>query len=719
MIEGWEYDVINQVPFSKKKGLADSNLYVVNTPQEWEAFFKLLMDQKTVACDTETSGFEYYEDKHIVGMSFGWEKDHFYVPVRHVASYTGGDPLPQLNIEDLLPDLKTFFSRKDIFTIWHNWKFDAHFYYKEGVEIKTPFHDTTTLWHLVDENAPKALKSIASGWTDVMRQKHKGMFGPEAAAKEKEVSNWRAAEAKAHRTHFSSLVMKRADELRPALEHQDKNRNQLKKWIIENELSDHPDRGFKKDEVHYGMVPIPLMTEYAAIDTFLTFALYRKTMGEINFTKDLVEVYTNEIKLSRVLFDSEEKGALIGEKYILNLEEELTAECEALANDIYKTFGRKFNLKSSDLLSQALIEQGVVLTKKTKTGKWTLDQSVLEKLSKEYPIVDDILYLRGSEKILNTYVRGIARKIQKSPYIHMNFNQNVTTGRMSCSEPNVQNIPRSDTRIRKAFICPEGYYFIFSDYSQVEVRLTAHYSEDPLMLDAYEKDQDIHTRTACEMFDLDYDHAIAVLLDDKHEHYKKFKEYRDTAKTINFGIIYGVGAPGLSHQIDRPDRYKDAPDSVWIDACQDYIDQYFHKYKYVKRFVNRCTRMVKKDAQITNYFGRIRHLPHINAYKLLGKEFSWMSGRAERQAPNFVIQSTAADVFKFATVRVAEEVFKGTQSHIVNLVHDEIQSYVHEDELHLLNKKKDVMEDFGFLVPLKVSFAYSTESWADKKELAA
>lgn len=1013
MIDGWDYDVINQVPLSKKKGLEDSNLYAITTKHEWDAFFKLLMTKKLVACDTETTGFDYFDEDHIVGMSFGWEKEHFYIPVRHVASYLEGEQIPHLDMEDLVEDLQTFFAQKDIFLIGHNFKFDMHFFKKEGIDVLAPFHDTTILWHLYDENAPKALKVIASGWTDVMRRRHKGLFGPEAAAKEKELSDWRSAEAKDHRTHFSKLVMKRADELATDLSNQDKNRIQLKKWIVENELSDHPDRALKKDAIHYGMVPIHLMTEYAAIDTFLTYALYTVLREKLVFTKELLGIYINEIKLSRVLFDSEERGTLIGEKYLNLLEEELSEECRLLSEDIYSTLGGRINFNSSDQLASALEQQGVVFTKKTKRGKWVLDQDILEKLGREYPIIQDILYLRGSEKILKTYVHGIQRKIQKSPYIHMNFNQNVTTGRMSCSAPNCfdgstevltpegwvsfasyknqkvaqwsedgslsfvtplsyykgrnsllnirtraidlcvtpdhrcliqnrkteqlkvveakdypedyrqlqvgeldgsfilnddniilacavqadsyltkydkydfklskdrkitrlrdclnslslpykeskwakgyrfyvdrnditdclggkffnfnklislslnckrffadevmfwdgcysrlsmytskeksnadavqavlssagirarlrkytspkgsvswqidrvnkayslttnrkieelpvsdvycvsvpssylmvrrnqnvsvtgncQNIPRGDARIRKAFLCPPDYYFIFADYSQVEVRLTAHYSEDPIMLDAYAKNQDIHTRTACEMFDIGYNEMISVLGDDTNVNYDEFNSLRDTAKRINFGIIYGVGAPGLSHQIPRPERFATSSDSVWIDACQAYIDQYFLKYKYVKRFINRCTREVKSNAEITSYFGRVRHLPTINAYKLLGKEFSWMSGKAERQAANFVIQSTAADVFKFATVRVAEEVFKGTQSYIVNLVHDEIQSYIHKDELFLLNKKKDVMEDFDFLVPLNVDFAYSTESWANKKGIKA
>lgn len=718
MIEGWEYDVLNQVPFSRKDGLDGSKLYAINTPQEWDAFYEILMSKKKVACDTETSGFRWYDKDRIVGMSFGWNKEHFYVPTRHVDSYLGGEQPQQLDMDVLRPQLQEFFNQDDVFTIWHNAKFDMHFYKADNIDINTPFHDTTFLWHLHDENAPAALKIISSGWTDTMRQRHKGLFGPEAAKSEKEISNWRAAEAKAHREVFKDLVMARADELQTDIAHQDKKRAPLKRWIVEHELGDHPDKGVGKEDIHYGFVPIEMMAEYAAMDTFLTFALYEKMMAELDMTQDLAKVYFNEIKLCKMLFETEEGGAKIDRTYMQSLEEELRQECTETEAKIHQVLG-PINLGSSDQLAVALESQGVELVKKTASGKWSTDKKVLQSLAKDYPVVSDILYLRGSNKILNTYAIGIQDKLDVNDHIHMNFNQNVTTGRMSCREPNVQNIPRDDTRIRKAFICPDDHYFVFADYSQVEVRLTAHFSEDPIMLDAYSKNQDIHARTACEMFDLNYDETIEILKDEDHEYYKKFKSYRDVSKTINFGIIYGVGAPGLSGQIKRPDRYIGVPESEWIDACQGFINRYFQKYRGVKRFVSRCSRLAKKHAEIPNSFGRIRHLPHVNAAKIMGEEGKWMAGRAMRQAPNFVIQSTAADIFKFATVRVHEEVFKNTNSKIVNLVHDEIQSYVHKEELHLLNKKRDVMEDFDFLVPLKVDFAYSTTSWAEKKGLAA
>ena len=713
----------SKAPFSYSTVFGDVNLHVVHTMPEWEEFFRLLNTQKRVACDTETTGFHYFKGDKIVGMSFGWKKDHFYVPVRHVDSETGGEQPPQLDMDALRPDLQKFFSRRDVDTIWHNAKFDMHFFKADGIDIKTPFHDTTFLWQFYDENAPNALKMIASGWTDVMKRRHKGLIGPGANKKEKELSEWRANEAKVCRNIFKKAVMARADDLQEDLRFQGMRRNDLKKWIVEHELHDHEYNGILKEDIHYGFVPIfPLMTEYASIDTYLTYHLYDFLMKEVKFTKDLTKVYLNELKLCKALFDIEEGGVQVNPGYLKDLEAELRHESEEAERKIREQFPEKhrnLNLGSNDQLALALKDMDVPLNKTTASGKLCVDKKILVKLQKDYPIIKDFLDYRETNKLLTTYAISIQNLLTDKHTIHMSFNQNVTTGRMSCRDPNIQNVPRGDTRIRNAFVVPGGYVFVFSDYSQVEVRLTAHYSEDPLMLDAYAKDQDIHSRTACEMFDVDYDEFVVILGDDQHESYKQMKDYRSIAKTINFGIIYGVGAPGLSGQIPRPERYIGLPDSAWVEACQAYIDQYFERYKGVKRFVNRCKRIVGRHGEIANHFGRVRHLPAVNADKYLGAEAKWMVGQAKRQAANFVIQGTAADIFKFATVRVHEEVYKNTDARIVNLVHDEIQSYIPVGEFSLLKKQREVMEDFDFLVPLKVDFAYSQTSWGTKKELAA
>lgn len=715
MIPGSKYDVVNKVPMTTFNGVGGSKLFFINTMAEWKAFYELLMARKLVACDTETSGFDYFLDKRICGMSFGWSDMHFYIPVRHLDSELGGVQPPQLDMEDLKPDLQAFFAQKDVFTLWHNWKFDAHFYRMDGIEILTPFHDTRILWQLYDENAPGALKVIASGWRDDMGVAHPGLVGPEAAAKERELSDWRAKEAKTRRDKYRKLVMDRADELKTAIEHQDKSRTQLKQWIADNELQNHPYKHASKEDVHYGYVPADLMTEYAATDTFLTYTVYDYVMKNLVINEPLRDLYLNEIKLSRALMEAEHTGVKIDRPYMEQLGTDLDKEIVETEGKIQEVLG-DVNLGSTVQLADALIAQGIELTQKTKAGRYAVDKKVLNKLKDEHEVVKSILDLRALSKIRGTYVTGILGKLTDDDILHCSFNQNVSTGRMSSSDPNLQNIPGRNDSIRRAFIPNhEDYVYVFADYSQVEVRLTAHYSQDELLLDAYAKGQDVHTRTMCEMFGQDYDHANAVIKSDDKSHpdFKKLKDLRNIAKRINFGIIYGVGAPGLSEQIPRPPQYVEFTQKQWIAVCDDYIKQYLNKYRGVQKFINRSGREIKKKGIIYNHFGRPRRLPHA---LIKDREKYWMVGRAQRQGTNFLIQGTAADVFKIAVVRVYD-ILKGTRSFMVNFVHDEIQAYIHKDELHLLNQMKAAMEDFDFIVPLVADFAWSKKNWAEKREL--
>lgn len=712
------YEVVNKVPMTCYKGPKDSKLCLVHTEQEWDAFFDLLMKKNLVACDTETNGFKYYAGHKIVGMSFGWDDWHFYIPVRHEDSCLESRQPLQLSMDTIKEDLIKFFSRKDVFTIWHHSCFDRHFYRADGIDIKTPFHDTIFLWKFYDENAPASLKTIASGWTDDMGRRRKGLIGPEANEKEKELTDWRLREARARKSLFKNLVKEKSEELFTKLEHQDKTKTELKKYIVDNEIVVPPIPGFLKEDVHYGFVPIPLMVEYACVDTYLTYALYKFLMKNLVITPALNNLYINELKLSMALFDAEEAGSKIDRDYLVQLGQDLHIEASQLEKDIKYELG-DINLNSNNQLSQALVNKGINLTKKTATGALSVDNGVLSKLASKHEVVDKFVKLRKITKLNSTYVEGILNKLTNDNILHCSFNQNVSTGRMSSHSPNLQNIPGKDDRIKEAFIIPNNdYIYVFADYSQVEVRLTAHYSRDPLLLDSYHNKQDVHTRTMCEMFNFNYDevHRVISSEDTSHPEYAKWNLLRRTAKIINFGIIYGVSAEGLSKQIPRPEQYKDLEEHEWVDICRAYIDQYFRKYIGVKRFINQSNRTIRKKCYLENYFGRPRHLPHAKADILVGDKYRWMISRAKRQGTNYLIQGTAADVFKIAVVRV-HELFKGKKSYMVNFVHDEIQSYIHKDEFYLLKDMKKVMEDFDFIVPLVADFGYSTTNWADKKKI--
>ncbi len=714
---------VNGVDMPTWYGIAKSKLHLVDNMDAWRAFLQLIMQQKLFAADTETTGFQWFKDDHMVGASFGWELEldptvviNFYIPFRHEASVLGGEPGPQINFDDVKDDLLALFAQKDVFTLWHNWKFDAHFYEREGIPIDTPFHDTRTLWHFLDENADGRLKVIVSGWTDrETGKKHPGLIHPNAGAKEKEVANWRGEESRARKKLFTEAVKAKAEELAFDPHFQHMNKMELKKHVQLNILHEHPYANSTKESVHYGCIPIHLMCEYAGLDTFFTFVTYKHCMKKIKWTDKLKKLYMNECKLARALKRCEENGVKIDSDFLKSAGEKFALEEQELQDKIHVVLGAEVNLASPMKLADALINHGIKLTKKTEAGKHCTDKGVLTKLAREYPVVEDLLRLRLIKKLRNTYVESILAKLVGDNKLHCNFNQNVSTGRMSCSDPNLTNIPGADDTIRTAFIPPDDdHFYIFADYSQIEVRLTAHYSEDELLLDAYAKNQDIHTRTMCEVFGEFYDEAIAILGDEKHLRHKEIKFLRTITKRINFGIIYGVGAPGLSEQIDKDKAgFSSMTQLEWVSQCQEYIDDYLAKYRGVKKFVNKASRAVKIFAQVENSFGRVRHLPWAKTGKY------WQLNRAQRQGVNFLIQAEAADIFKTAVVRVDEYLLEeGAKTRIVNLVHDEIQFYMPKSEVYLLKGIRERMEDFNdYKVPILVDYEWTTKNWAKKQEL--
>lgn len=738
---------VNGCDFTFWHGVGGSKLHLVHTMDEWRAFFSLMMQQQLVACDTEGEGFEWHAGKRICGLSFGWRDLHFYIPLRHKESITAGKPCAQLYIADIYFDLCKFFSDPTRTTIWHNAKFDMHFYAREGIYVKCKIQDTRILWHFFDENAPGALKIIASGWKDELGREHKGLVDGAANIKEAELDLWRTKESKARREVYRKLVMAEADRLEKDMAHQDKTRNALKRWIQdEGPLKTHPLAANGKEDVDYSYIPVPLMTEYAALDTFLTYKVYEYCVKNISWNPALSALLKNEMSLLRVLFEAEEHGVRVDRQALIDAgnkfehgwtEEKKQADGTVksiyhpgiveLHKSILSRLG-DINLASTKQLADSLLNAGVKLTKTTKEPKemapgeearFALDKKVLEKLKGKHDVIKDILSLREMTKLKGTYIEGILNKLTPDNILHCRFNQNVKTGRMSSQDPNLQNIPGRDKTIRKCFISwdNEEYVYVLADYSQIEVRLTAHYSQDPLLLDAYAKNQDIHTRTFCEMFGLDIEEVQRILKDKNHPLNAEYDVLRTVAKRINFGIIYGVGAPGLSEQVERPAQYKDLSEEEWVQQCQKFIDQYLDKYVGVKRFVNQGNRLVAKDSQVTNYFGRVRHLPAAKATKIMKNDrLYFMEKRAQRQGVNFLIQGTAADLFKIAVVRVAK-ILEGKKSKLVNFVHDEIQLYMHKSELHLLPLIKKAMEDWKFTVPIIAEFSQADPSWGSKKGL--
>jgi DNA polymerase I-like protein with 3'-5' exonuclease and polymerase domains len=318
----------------------------------------------------------------------------------------------------------------------------------------------------------------------------------------------------------------------------------------------------------------------------------------------------------------------------------------------------------------------------------------------------------------------------------------------SSHKPNMQNVPNQDKTIRRAFIaprtfscaavcgyeergvvqpgvCPQcgaevvdtpDYALVYMDYSQMELRMTGHYSQDPVLLEVYNvTHQDIHTRTMCEIFNYDYPEVQTALdtEDKNHPLYAEWKEKRQIAKITNFLIIYGGGASNLAAQISTPQK------QYTKEQCQGFIDTYFKKYVGVKKWITRTKQQLRTQGYLQNHFGRYRRFPELSP--LMAKRWSsndakWKIEHMERVGVNFLIQGSCADLFKVAMVRAAD-VLKGTRSRVVMPIHDELVFYLHRKDMSYLKEIKRQMEDFDFAVPMIVDVSFSATNWAEKKKV--
>jgi DNA polymerase I len=357
--------------------------------------------------------------------------------------------------------------------------------------------------------------------------------------------------------------------------------------------------------------------------------------------------------------------------------------------EIYSLSGEPFNINSSQQLSRILFEK-LQLTpgKKTKTG-YSTDIEVLEKLSLVHPLPKEILEYRTLTKLKNTYIDVLPTLINpRTGRIHASFNQMVVaTGRLSSSDPNLQNIPirgEAGRKIREAFVLEEGFVLLSSDYSQIELRVLAHISKDELLTDAFLKDEDIHTNVAREVFGVQ---AVEVT-----------QEMRRVAKVINFGIIYGMSSFGLSKELGLSQR----------DA-QNYIDEYFVKYKGVKAYIELVLEETRTRGFVRTLLGRVRFIPEINNRDAAVRQFG------ERTAMNTPIQGTAADIIKMAMVNIHGRIKENSlASRLIMQIHDELVFEVNQDELvEMENLVRYEMEHvINLAVPLKVSLGKG-RNWAE------
>lgn len=386
-----------------------------------------------------------------------------------------------------------------------------------------------------------------------------------------------------------------------------------------------------------------------------------------------------ELPLSRVLANMEISGVILDEKVLRDMGQELDGRITKLTEEIYTLAGEEFNINSPKQMGEILFAKlGLPKGKKTKTG-YSTSAEVLESLAAEHEVVAKILHYRQLVKIKTTYIDGLAALMDEATgKVHTSFNQTVTaTGRLSSTEPNLQNIPirmEEGRRLRRAFLPSPGCRLLSADYSQIELRILAHIANDEVLIEAFHKGQDIHTRTASEVFGVDMDLVT--------------KEMRRAAKAVNFGIVYGISDFGLSQDL-----------GITRAEAKVYIDNYFERYRGVRTYIDKVIAEARENGYVTTLLNRRRYLPDI-----LSRNFHLRSF-AERMAMNTPIQGSAADIIKLAMLRLHEEIAeKGLKSTMILQVHDELIFDVPDSEIKIMAKTvNDIMSSvYPLCVPLQV-----------------
>ena len=424
---------------------------------------------------------------------------------------------------------------------------------------------------------------------------------------------------------------------------------------------------------------------------YLIEKIVEKTLEELKDI-DSIDLFNNiEMPLVQVLGEMQTNGMYVDKEELINFGTKLKKQIEVLKQEIYELCGEEFNINSTQQLGVILFEKlKLPVYKKTKTG-YSTDVDILEKLKTKHPVIEKILEYRSLMKLNSTYVEGLIPYInEKTKRIHSYFHQTITaTGRISSTEPNLQNIPTRyalGKELRKVFKPSEGYIFIDADYSQIELRVLAHISGDEHMIDAFLHDEDIHKQAASKVFDIPID--------------KVTKEQRSSAKAVNFGIVYGISDFGLAEQLNIPRK-----------QAKKYIEQYLEKYSGIKSFMDNIVESAKEKGYVETLFHRRRYIPELSSNNYMVRQFG------SRAAMNTPIQGTAADIMKIAMINVYNKLEEEKlDAKIVLQVHDEL---IIECNKNIVEKVKRILQyemenAISLKIPLKVEIS-EAENWYEAK----
>ena len=571
---------LQEVPQKKPVQPAiDSSYKCISTKDDLDKLIKNASKAKTLALDTETTGLDYM-DSDLVGISMSFTPgEAFYIPINHKDNSS-----PQLDMDYVLEELRPLLEDSEQKIIGQNIKFDMNILSQHGINISSIKNDTMMMSYVLDASATRhnldALSSYYLGYKT-------------------------------------------------------------------STFEDVAGKGVK--QVTFDEVSIADATHYAAEDADITLRLYEELLSKLESVESLKKLNEDiEIPLIEVLSEMEQNGAVLNSKILKAQSKDLENRIKKIEKKAYVLAGDEFNLGSTKQLREIFFDKlGYRVIKKTPGGQPSTDEKVLAELAEEYELPKILLEHRTLSKLKSTYTDKLPSQISISTgKVHTSFHQAVTTtGRLSSSDPNLQNIPirtEDGRRIRQAFEPSKGHKFVSADYSQIELRVMAHMSKDEGLLTAFQDGEDVHSKTASEVFNVDIEAVTTDL--------------RRNAKAINFGLIYGISAFGLGKQLN-----------INRNLAAEYMAMYFEKYPGVKKYMETTKDFAAENGYVETLFGRRLYLRDINASNAMRRQAS------ERAAINAPVQGTAADIMKIAMIKM-HQLIKETnvEAKLILQVHDEL-----------------------------------------------
>ena len=593
---------------SQDDQLGTASYHTVLKQEDWDSLLQRMQETDHFAIDTETTSLDY-RIAELVGFSVAFDaNDAYYIPLAH--DYENAPE--QLNREAVLAQIKPILENEQVRKIGHHLKYDAHIFANHGIVIQGWYFDTMLASYVLNAAATR------HGMDDV---------------------------ARVYLSHLTTTFEQIAG------------------------------KGAKQKT--FNQIELEVAAHYAAEDAHVTYRLYEVLSAKLQPFPELVNILHNiEMPVARVLTGMEEDGIKLDHAFLDQLSVEFSETMQTLENQATELAGEAFNIASPKQVGEVLFDKlGIKGGKKTATGQYSTSESVLEKI--EHPLAEVILEHRGLAKLKNTYTDRLVEQSHDTTHrVHTSYHQALTaTGRLSSTDPNLQNIPirtQIGRQIRKAFIAPEGRVLLAADYSQIELRLMAHFSQDDALVHAFQHGQDVHRRTASEVLSI----AIEDVTNDQ----------RRQAKAVNFGLLYGMSEFGLIRQL-----------GFTREESQNYIKQYFHRYPGIYEYMQRTRQLALEQGFVETILGRRLYTPDIDARNMMVRK------AAERAAINAPLQGSAADIIKIAMIEV-DKILPKDQAKLLLQVHDELVFEADESIAEELSRQiTDVMQSVVQIsVPLVV-----------------